>query len=75
VIGKGGRRIPEADALSHIAGLTLCNEGTLRDWVRHAKFNVTQGKNFDSAPVRWARGWCPSTDPSQIVDVHLTDPR
>ena len=22
------------------------NEGTLRDWVRHAKFNVTQGKNF-----------------------------
>src|SRR5690606_35909901 len=26
---------------------TLCNEGTIRDWVRHAKFNVTQGKNFD----------------------------
>jgi 2-keto-4-pentenoate hydratase/2-oxohepta-3-ene-1,7-dioic acid hydratase in catechol pathway len=25
------------------------NEGTLRDWVRHAKFNVTQGKNFDSS--------------------------
>ena len=24
------------------------NEGTVRDWVRHAKFNVTQGKNFDS---------------------------
>lgn len=23
------------------------NEGTLRDWVRHAKFNVTQGKNFE----------------------------
>ena len=23
------------------------NEGTIRDWVRHAKFNVTQGKNFD----------------------------
>ena len=22
------------------------NEGTIRDWVRHAKFNVTQGKNF-----------------------------
>ena len=21
-------------------------EGTIRDWVRHAKFNVTQGKNF-----------------------------
>ena len=48
VIGKGGRRIPKEDALGHIAGLTLMNEGTLRDWVRHAKFNVTQGKNFDA---------------------------
>ena len=46
VIGKAGHRIPEADALDHVAGLTLMNEGTLRDWVRHAKFNVTQGKNF-----------------------------
>ena len=25
------------------------NEGTIRDWVRHAKFNVTQGKNFASS--------------------------
>ncbi len=47
VIGKPGRRIPESDARAHIAGLTLMNEGTLRDWVRHARFNVTQGKNFE----------------------------
>jgi len=46
VIGKGGRRIKEEDAFEHIAGLSIMNEGTLRDWVRHAKFNVTQGKNF-----------------------------
>lgn len=46
VIGKGGRRISEVNAYEHIAGLTIMNEGTLRDWVRHAKFNVTQGKNF-----------------------------
>lgn len=46
VIGKGGRRIPQDQAYEHIAGLTIMNEGTLRDWVRHAKFNVTQGKNF-----------------------------
>ena len=46
VIGKTGHRIAEEDALDYIAGLTLMNEGTLRDWVRHAKFNVTQGKNF-----------------------------
>lgn len=51
IIGKGGRRIPKEEALNHIAGLTLMNEGTLRDWVRHAKFNVTQGKNFDNSGV------------------------
>jgi len=47
VVGRQGRRIPEADAEQHIAGFTLMNEGTLRDWTRHGKFNVTQGKNFD----------------------------
>ena len=47
IIGKGGRHIKQADAYDHIAALTLCNQGTLRDRVRHAKFNVTQGKNFD----------------------------
>ena len=46
VIGKSGRRIPAEQAYDYIAGLTIMNEGTLRDWVRHAKFNVTQGKNF-----------------------------
>jgi 5-carboxymethyl-2-hydroxymuconate isomerase len=47
VIGKEGRRISMEDAESHIAGLTLLNEGTIRDWLRHGKFNVTQGKNFE----------------------------
>jgi 5-carboxymethyl-2-hydroxymuconate isomerase len=47
VIGRAGRRIAQADALSHVAGVTLCNEGTIRDWVHHGKFNVTQGKNWD----------------------------
>jgi 2-keto-4-pentenoate hydratase/2-oxohepta-3-ene-1,7-dioic acid hydratase in catechol pathway len=46
VIGKEGRRIAEKDAHEYIAGLTIMNEGSLRDWLRHAKFNVTQGKNF-----------------------------
>lgn len=49
VIGKTGRRIAAQDAWSHIAGLTCLNEGTVRDWVRHGKFNVTQGKNFDAS--------------------------
>ena len=49
IIGRAGRRIAEADATSHIAGLTCMNEGTIRDWLRHGKFNVTQGKNFDQS--------------------------
>ena len=47
VIGKEGRRITEKHAWDYIAGLTLMNEGSVRDWLRHAKFNVTQGKNFE----------------------------
>jgi 2-keto-4-pentenoate hydratase/2-oxohepta-3-ene-1,7-dioic acid hydratase in catechol pathway len=47
VIGRGGRRIRRERAYKHIFGLTLCNEGSVRDWLRHGKFNVTQGKNFD----------------------------
>jgi 2-keto-4-pentenoate hydratase/2-oxohepta-3-ene-1,7-dioic acid hydratase in catechol pathway len=70
VIGKGGRRIPEAGALSHIAALSLCNEGTIRDWVRHAKFNVTQGKNFDSTGS--IGPWLvPYHDESQLADIKL----
>jgi 5-carboxymethyl-2-hydroxymuconate isomerase len=47
VIGKEGRRIPEETSHEHIAGLTIMNEGSVRDYLRHAKFNVTQGKNFE----------------------------
>ncbi len=49
VVGKEGRRIPEAAAHEHVAGLTIMNEGCLRDFLRHAKFNVTQGKNFEKS--------------------------
>ena len=47
VIGKQGRHIARSDAWEHIAGFTIGNEGTIRDWLYHGKFNVTQGKNFD----------------------------
>ena len=45
----GGRRIKPEMALSHVFGYTCGNEGSVRDWLRHSKFNVTQGKNFDSS--------------------------
>lgn len=49
VIGKRGRRIAASDAMQHVFGITICNEGSVRDWMRHGKFNVTQGKNFDAS--------------------------
>jgi 2-keto-4-pentenoate hydratase/2-oxohepta-3-ene-1,7-dioic acid hydratase in catechol pathway len=49
VIGKEGRRIPQEDTHEHVAGLTIMNEGSVRDFLRHAKFNVTQGKNFENS--------------------------
>ncbi|MGO4737290.1 fumarylacetoacetate hydrolase family protein [Bosea sp. 2KB_26] len=71
VIGKAGRRIAERDALNHVAALSLCNEGTIRDWVRHAKFNVTQGKNFDRSGS--IGPWLvPFSDEAQIADIALT---
>lgn len=49
VIGKNGRRVPIEKASQHVAGITCMNEGSVRDYLRHAKFNVTQGKNFEKS--------------------------
>lgn len=45
IIGKGGRYIDPANALSHVAGYTCCNDGSVRDWQIHTS-QVTPGKNF-----------------------------
>jgi 2-keto-4-pentenoate hydratase/2-oxohepta-3-ene-1,7-dioic acid hydratase in catechol pathway len=71
VIGRGGRRIAESDAWDHIAAVTLCNEGTIRDWVRHAKFNVTQGKNWDRSAAM-GPSLLPFTGPDMLADIELT---
>lgn len=47
VIKKQGRRVSREQALDYVFGLTIMNEGTIRDWLRHSKFNVTPGKNWD----------------------------
>ncbi|KIC35858.1 fumarylacetoacetate hydrolase family protein [Leisingera sp. ANG-M7] len=70
VVGKAGRRIKPEDAYDHIAALTLANEGTIRDWVRHAKFNVTQGKNWDNSGS--IGPWLvPFTDAAQLDDARI----
>jgi 2-keto-4-pentenoate hydratase/2-oxohepta-3-ene-1,7-dioic acid hydratase in catechol pathway len=75
VIGKAGRRVPEAEAWDHIAAATLCNEGTIRDWVRHAKFNVTQGKNWDRSGAMgpWLVPFDgPGAAEAALADVQIT---
>ncbi len=49
VIGKEGRHVPKESALAMIGGMTVGNEGSVRDWLRHGTLNVTQGKNFDNS--------------------------
>jgi len=45
IIGKGGRRIQEAEAWNHIAGYSCYNDGSVRDW-QMATSQWTPGKNF-----------------------------
>ena len=71
VIGTGGRRIDVEDARSHIAGMSLGNEGTIRDWVRHGRFNVTQGKNWHRSGSLGP--WLVTLDEiGALGDLHLT---
>lgn len=45
IIGKGGRRIQEADAWNHIAGYACYNDGSVRDW-QNFTTQWIPGKNF-----------------------------
>ena len=51
VIGTGGRDIPEARALDHVAGYTIFNDLSIRDFQRRTS-QWMLGKNFDrSGPL------------------------
>ena len=47
IIGKGGRHISEDNALDHVFGYTVFNDGSIRDYQRKTH-QWTPGKNFDS---------------------------
>lgn len=46
IIGRGGRRISEAAAWTHIAGYAPYNDASIRDWQYHTT-QWAAGKNFD----------------------------
>ena len=47
VIGKAGRAIPKERALEHVAGYSLFNDGSIRDWQLRTH-QWLMGKNFDA---------------------------
>lgn len=47
VIGRGGRHISEADALDHVAGYSIFNDGSVRDFQIKSQ-QWTMGKTFDA---------------------------
>jgi len=47
VIGRRGRHVPRADALAHVAGYSVFNDASVRDYQRRTS-QFTPGKNFDA---------------------------
>ena len=47
IVGRGGRHISEDDALDHVFGYTVFNDGSVRDYQRKTH-QWTPGKNFDN---------------------------
>lgn len=45
IIGKAGRHVSEADAMDYVAGYSVFNDGSIRDWQFHTR-QITPGKNF-----------------------------
>jgi 2-keto-4-pentenoate hydratase/2-oxohepta-3-ene-1,7-dioic acid hydratase in catechol pathway len=46
IVGKRGKHVPESDALDYIAGYSIFNEGSIREYQRKTS-QWTAGKNFD----------------------------
>ncbi|WP_330351187.1 fumarylacetoacetate hydrolase family protein [Streptomyces sp. NBC_00582] len=47
VIGRAGRHIPREKALKHVAGYTVANDVTVRDW-QHRTREFLSGKTFEA---------------------------
>lgn len=45
IIGKTAHRVSANDAMSHVAGYSIFNDGSIRDYQRHSQL-FTAGKNF-----------------------------
>ena len=65
VIGKTARDVAEADALDYVAGYTVCNDVSEREWQLEHGSQWSKGKSFDTfAPV----------GPCLVTRDEITDP-
>ncbi len=71
IVARRGRRIARKNARHYIAGISCFNEGTIRDWTRHGKFNVTQGKNFDRSGA-FGPWWVTPDEIDPLSDLELS---
>lgn len=70
VIGKAGRRIARGDALAHVAGVSIYNDGSVREYQRQTS-QFTPGKNF--AATGGFGPWMMTLDEvGDLQDLHLT---
>jgi 2-keto-4-pentenoate hydratase/2-oxohepta-3-ene-1,7-dioic acid hydratase in catechol pathway len=67
VLGKNGKNIAEADAMSHIFGYTICNDVTWRDVQRRHGGQWDKGKSLDgTCPMGPAIVTADSIDPNNL---------
>jgi 2-keto-4-pentenoate hydratase/2-oxohepta-3-ene-1,7-dioic acid hydratase in catechol pathway len=65
IIGRPGRHIRRSEALNHVAGYSIYNEASVRDWQKHTH-QYTAGKNFSGTGA---------FGPSLVTAEEITDPR
>ncbi len=70
VIGREARHVPEADALDYVAGYTICNDGSVRDWQRRGP-QVAPGKNWEASGMLgpWIATADEAGDPANMTVV------
>ncbi len=70
VIGREARHVPKANALDYVAGYTICNDGSVRDWQRRGP-QVAPGKNWEASGMLgpWIATADEAGDPANMTVV------
>lgn len=70
VIGREARHVSESDALDYVAGYTICNDGSVRDWQRRGP-QVAPGKNWEASGMLgpWIATADEAGDPANMTVV------